>query len=55
METSPEKGRVAREQLGLSEADYTAERAIWQKRFQQDRAAVERYSQVFYHYRGQAR
>lgn len=51
MEASPELGRAAREKLSLSEADYTAERAFWQARFQQDRATVERYSQLFYHYR----
>lgn len=51
MDASPEIGRAAREQLGLSEADYTSERAYWQARFQQDRATVERYSQLFYHYR----
>lgn len=51
MDASPEIGRAAREQLALSEADYTSERAYWQTRFQQDRATVERYSQLFYHYR----
>jgi hypothetical protein len=51
MDTSPELGRAAREQLGMSEADYATERAVWQARFQQDRAIVERYSQLFYHYR----
>ena len=51
MEVSPEAGRAAREHLGLGEADYTNERAFWQARFQQDRATVERYSQLFYHYR----
>jgi Meckel syndrome type 1 protein len=51
IETSAELGRAARESLALSDADYAAERAFWQARFQQDRAAVERYSQLFYHYR----
>ncbi|MFO0585957.1 MAG: hypothetical protein U0441_00385 [Polyangiaceae bacterium] len=51
METSPELGRAAREKLSLSEADYAAERAFWQARFQQDRASLDRYTQVFYHYR----
>jgi hypothetical protein len=50
-ETSAELGRAAREQLGLSEAEYAGERAFWQARFQQDRATVERYSQLFYHYK----
>lgn len=51
MDASPELGRAAREQLGMSEADYAGERAVWQARFQQDRPLVERYSQLFYHYR----
>lgn len=51
IETSPELGRAARESLGLNDAEYAAERAFWQGRFQQDRAAVDRYSQLFYHYR----
>ena len=51
MEASPELGRAAREQLGMSEADYTTERGFWQARFAQDRATVERYTQLFYHYR----
>ncbi len=51
IETSAELGRAARETLALSDADYAAERAFWQARFQADRAAVERYSQLFYHYR----
>lgn len=51
VESSAELGRKAREQLGLTEADYASERAFWQVRFQQDRATVERYSQLFYHYR----
>ncbi len=51
IETSPELGRAARDSLGLNDAEYAAERAFWQGRFQQDRAAVERYSQLFYHYR----
>ena len=51
VETSAEMGRAAREKLGLSEAEYAGERAFWQARFQQDRATVERYSQLFYHYK----
>ncbi len=51
IETSAELGRAARDSLGLNDAEYAAERAFWQGRFQQDRAAVERYSQLFYHYR----
>lgn len=51
VETSPELGRAAREKLGLGEAEYASERAFWQTRFQQDRGTVERYSQLFYHYK----
>ncbi len=50
-ESSPDLARAAREKLGMSEADVARERAAWQLRFQNDRALVERYSQVFYHYR----